>query len=69
MNSEHEIIRLLTEIRDQSREEIAWRKKVMDESLKISRLGLRRQKIALVSGLVIVTGGILFLIYLVFFRH
>ena len=69
MNSENEIIRLLTEIRDQAREEIAWRKKIMEESLRIGRLGLRRQQIALISGLVIVTGGILFLIYLVFFRH
>ena len=69
MNSDNEIIRLLTEIRDQTRDEIAWRKKVMEESLKISRLGLRRQKLAMIVGLVFVTGSIVLMLYVTFFRH
>jgi hypothetical protein len=37
MSSDEEIIRLLTEIRDNLQEEAAWRRKVSDESVRLQQ--------------------------------
>jgi hypothetical protein len=37
VNKDDAIIQLLTEIRDNQREEIAWRKKVIEESVALAR--------------------------------
>ena len=54
------VVRLLTEIRDNQREEIAWRNKVIEESLRLQRTAVRWQRIGLVvAGLVVVAGVML----------
>ena len=62
MDNHDAIIRLLTEIRDNQREEIAWRRKIIEESVHLQRLGVRRQMLGLVIvGLMIVA----FLVWLI----
>jgi hypothetical protein len=63
MTNDEEIIRLLTEIRDNLREEAAWRRKVADESVRLQRLGIRQHRIAVIVGGLIIIGGILVFIY------
>ena len=54
------VVRLLTEICDNQREEIAWRNKVIEESLRLQRTAVRWQRIGLVvAGLVVVAGVML----------
>jgi hypothetical protein len=50
-----QIIQLLTELRDAQREELAYRRKVLDESLALSRRAVRMQRI----GLLIVVGMVI----------
>jgi hypothetical protein len=55
MTTDEEIIRLLTEIRDNQLEDIAWRRKVTEDSIRLQRLGFRSQRIGLaIGGLAIV---------------
>ena len=64
MSNDDAIIKLLTEIRDNQREEIAWRKKVAEESLRLQRTAVSWQRIALVVvGLTIIAGilGVVFM--------
>jgi hypothetical protein len=63
MSSDEEIIRLLTEIRDNLQEEAAWRRKVSDESVRLQQLGIRQQRIAIIVGGLVVLGGVLLVIY------
>ena len=65
-DADGQIIRLLTEMRDAQREELAYRRKVLDESLALSRRAVRMQWIGLlivvalvVAGVVLVGGGLL----------
>jgi hypothetical protein len=61
MDKQDIIIQLLTEIRDSQREEIAWRKKLVEESVRLQQVGVRRQllglAIAAIGGLLILVGG------------
>jgi hypothetical protein len=63
MSSDEEIIRLLTEIRDNLQEEAAWRRKVSDESVRLQQLGIRQQRIAIIVGGWSSLGGVLLVIY------
>ena len=53
-NADDQIIRLLTEMRDAHREEMAYRRNAIDESLALARRGLRMQRIGLLSVLAVV---------------
>jgi hypothetical protein len=63
VSNDDAIIRLLTEIRDNQREEIAWRKQATEESMRLQRVGLLWQRIALTVGGLIVVAGVLLLVY------
>jgi hypothetical protein len=59
MDKDDVIIRLLTEIRDNQRKEIAWRRKAVKESVRLQRIAVRRQAFGLaIVGLVIVGSAI-----------
>ena len=47
MNDNDAIIRLLTDIRDDQREEIVMRRKQVEEAIRLQRVGLRWQRIGL----------------------
>jgi hypothetical protein len=53
------IIRLLTEIRDNQREEIAWRKQAVEQSMRLPQAALRWQRIALTAGGLLILAGVL----------
>jgi hypothetical protein len=56
-NHSETVIRLLTEIRDAQREESAYRKRVMDESLRLQRSAVVTQRVALgVVGALVMLG-------------
>lgn len=59
MTSDEEIVQLLTEIRDNLREESDWRRRVISESVRLQRVGVRWQRMGLaVAGLAIMAGVI-----------
>lgn len=58
MDNDNAIIQLLTEIRDNQREESAWRKKVIEESVRLQRVAVRWQRIALVAAGLLIIGGV-----------
>ena len=43
-DAERQIIQILTEMRDSQREELAYRRRTLDESLALSRLAVQRQE-------------------------
>lgn len=45
---ERQIIQLLTELRDAQREELAYRRRMLDESMDLQRRALSRQRVAMV---------------------
>jgi len=57
------VVRLLTEIRDNQREEIAWRNKVIEESLRLQRIAVRWQRIGLVVAGLIVVAGVMLIVF------
>jgi hypothetical protein len=59
VNDNAEIVRLLTEIRDLASQEAISRKKMVEESLRLQRLSVRRQMIGLVIIALIIGGTIL----------
>ncbi len=63
MTSDEEIIRLLTEIRDDLDEESVWRRKVIEQSVRLQRTGILWQRIAVAAWGFVVVAGVLFLIY------
>jgi hypothetical protein len=70
MTTDEQIIRLLTEIRDNLREESDWRRKAIDESARLQlesarlqRLGILQHRIALAIGGFAILAGVLFLTY------
>jgi hypothetical protein len=63
MTNDEEIIRLLTEIRDDLHEEAVWRRKVIDQSVRLQRTGILWQRIAVAAWSFVVVAGVLFLIY------
>ena len=63
MTNDEQIIRLLTEIRDDLHEEAAWRRKVIDESVRLQRMGILWQRIAVTAWGFVVVVGVLFGIY------
>ena len=65
MATDEEIIRLLTEIRDDLHEESVWRRKVIDQSVRLQRTGILWQRIAIAAWGFVVIVGVLFLIYYV----
>jgi hypothetical protein len=67
MNREDAIIRLLTEILDNQREEAERRAKIIEESLRLQRLTVRRQSIGIVIGVFMIVAGII-AIALYFFK-
>ena len=58
-DTDGQIIRLLTEMRDAQREDSTYRRKAIDESLILSRRAVRMQRIGLliVLAVVVVIGG------------
>ena len=58
-DTDGQIIRLLTEMRDAQREDSTYRRKAIDESLILSRRAVRMQRIGLliVLAVVVVVGG------------
>jgi hypothetical protein len=59
MTNEEAILRVLTEMRDQQREQIAWQRKVTEQSIAIQRSAIRMQRVALtVVALVVLLGGL-----------
>ena len=65
MTSDEEIIRLLTEIRDNLREESDWRRKVADDSVRLQRLGIRQHRIGLAVGGLAIIAALVVGLYLV----
>ena len=58
MATDEEIIRLLTEIRDDLHEESVWRRKVIDQSVRLQRTGILWQRIAIAAwGFVVGSGA------------
>jgi hypothetical protein len=66
MGNDRDIITILTEIRDNQREEIAWRKKVLEESLRLQRAGLRGQRLAMTIGGLLIFAGVSAVVFAVF---
>ncbi len=61
-DSDGQIIRLLTELRDAQREDLTYRRKAVEESLALSRRAVRMQRIGLLivlGGVVVIGGGLL----------
>ena len=67
MNREDAIVRLLTEILDNQREEAERCAKIIEESLRLQRLTVRRQSIGIVIGVFMIVAGII-AIALYFFK-
>ncbi len=65
MTSDEEIIRLLTEIRDDLHEESVWRRKVIEQSVRLQRRGILLQRIGLAVGVVAIVAGVVLGIYYV----
>jgi hypothetical protein len=59
MNDNAEVIKLLTEIRDVIIEEGIGRKKIVEESLRLQRVAVRRQMMGLVVAVLIIVGAVL----------
>ena len=58
MEKSDAIIQLLTEIRDNQQEEIAWRKRVIEDQARLQRVAVRRQLLGLVIGGVAIVAGL-----------
>lgn len=56
-DADGQIIRLLTEMRDAQREELAYRRKILDESLALSRRAVRMQRIGMLILIAVVAVG------------
>ncbi len=70
MTADEQIIRLLTEIRDNLREESDWRRKAIDESARVQLesarlqlLGIRQHRIGLAVGGFAIVAFVLLLAY------
>jgi hypothetical protein len=48
MNNNDDVIRLLTEIRDIQREDVAWRRQAVEDSVRLQRKSLRAYRIGIV---------------------
>ena len=58
-DADGQIIRLLTEMRDAQRDEQAYRRLALEESLALARRGVRTQRLALlILGLIIAGGAV-----------
>jgi hypothetical protein len=56
-DAEREVVRLLTEIRDAQREDIAYRRQAVDESIVLQRRALQLQRTALLALPVLIVIG------------
>ena len=58
-DAEQQIIQLLTELRDAQREELAYRRRMLNESIALQRRAVRLQRmgLAIVLGLVLLLAG------------
>ena len=56
--AEQQIVRLLTELRDAQREDLAYRRKVLDESFSLQKRAIRLQRIGLLMVLVVIAVGV-----------
>jgi len=63
-DAEQQIIRLLTELRDAQCEELAYRRRVLDESIGLQKRAVRLQRIGLatVLGVIAVTTAVVVLV-------
>ena len=68
MTNEDAIVRLLTEIRDAQREELAHRRQVIAESMRLQRSAIRWQRSAAIMGAFVVIAGIVYLATIHFSR-
>ena len=58
-DADGQMVQLLTELRDAQREELAYRRKALEESLALARRGIRMQRTGLmVAGAAILVGAI-----------
>lgn len=57
-DAEQQIIRLLTDLRDAQREEVTYRRRVLDESLGLQRRAVRLQRIGLAIVLGVLAVGV-----------
>ena len=57
-DAEQEIIRLLTDLRDAQREELAHRRRVVDESIGLQRRAVRLQRVGLTIILAMLAVGL-----------
>lgn len=57
-DAEEQIIRLLTDLRDAQREELAYRRRVVDESIGLQKRAVRLQRIGLAIVLVVLAVGL-----------
>lgn len=63
MENTEQIVRLLTEIRDNQREESDWRKRLIEESVRLQRGAVRMHRIGLAVGGLLILGGVLYVLY------
>lgn len=65
-DTDHQIIHLLTELRDLHREDLAYRRRVLEESMLLQRRSVRMQRLALpfLLGVVIVLIAVMVIINL-----
>ncbi|MGL4465447.1 MAG: hypothetical protein ACRDD1_15590 [Planctomycetia bacterium] len=63
--NDERIVQLLTEIRDAQREEAAYRRKAVDESLALTRRAVRLQRLGLFVYMLVVLAAAVLIAYLV----
>lgn len=61
MDKQDQIIELLTEIRDLQREERDWRRKAVEESVHLQRVGVQRQLLGLMIVVPLILGAVAYL--------
>jgi hypothetical protein len=58
-DAEEQIVRLLTDLRDAQREDLVYRRKVLDESIGLQKRAIRFQRVGLVTVLVAIGVGLI----------
>ncbi|WP_157369435.1 hypothetical protein [Zavarzinella formosa] len=57
-DAEYQIIQLLTDLRDAQREELAYRRRVLDESIGLQRRAVKLQRIGVAIVLLVLVAGL-----------
>jgi hypothetical protein len=61
-DAEQQIIRLLTDPRDAQRDELAYRRRVLDESIELQKRAVRLQRVGLAIVLGVVAVGVVMVV-------